>query len=172
MAAGNIIAIAGYIMLLVAKRAQVRYGGTFLVAVGVYPCSAMIMVGDKAAGQGVPSPISSITNLLANNADTVVLAFPIGLVVEQPRAPLRSRDWGRLHDSLRQLCCVSGYFHLPRQGRSELHAWALSVIGVPCVVPGHCLRADGLLPLGESQEGRRRPRSEDQRRRGSLPIGT
>ncbi|KAJ0123990.1 major facilitator superfamily transporter [Diaporthe amygdali] len=43
MAAGTILAIAGYIMLLVAKRAQVRYGGTFLVAVGVYPCSAMIM---------------------------------------------------------------------------------------------------------------------------------
>ncbi|KAI3392297.1 hypothetical protein diail_5905 [Diaporthe ilicicola] len=43
MAAGNILAIAGYIMLLVAERAQVRYGGTFLVAVGVYPCSAMIM---------------------------------------------------------------------------------------------------------------------------------
>ncbi|KAG6355294.1 hypothetical protein INS49_003255 [Diaporthe citri] len=43
MAAGNVLAIAGYIMLLVAKRAQVRYGGTFLVAVGVYPCSAMIM---------------------------------------------------------------------------------------------------------------------------------
>lgn len=46
MAAGNGIAIAGYIMLLVARRAEVRYGGTFLVAVGVYPCSAMIMVSE------------------------------------------------------------------------------------------------------------------------------
>lgn len=46
MAAGNVIAIAGYIMLLVARRAEVRYGGTFLVAVGVYPCSAMIMVSE------------------------------------------------------------------------------------------------------------------------------
>lgn len=57
MAAGNIVAIAGYIMLLVAKRAQVRYGGTFLVAVGVYPCSAMIMVSDKVAGQGLFLPV-------------------------------------------------------------------------------------------------------------------
>lgn len=47
MAAGNVLAIAGYIMLLVAKRPQVRYGGTFLVAVGVYPCSAMIMVSGQ-----------------------------------------------------------------------------------------------------------------------------
>lgn len=50
MAAGNLLAIGGYIMLLVAKRAQVRYGGTFLVAVGVYPCSAMIMVSDQVTG--------------------------------------------------------------------------------------------------------------------------
>ncbi|KAJ4394222.1 hypothetical protein N0V93_003439 [Gnomoniopsis smithogilvyi] len=43
MAGGCLFAIAGYIMLLVAEREQVRYGGTFLVAAGVYPCSAMIM---------------------------------------------------------------------------------------------------------------------------------
>ena len=51
MAAGIVVAIAGYIMLLVAKRAQVRYGGTFLVAAGVYPCSAMIMVSWQVTGQ-------------------------------------------------------------------------------------------------------------------------
>lgn len=45
MAGGCLTAMAGYIMLLAAKKEQVRYGGTFLVAVGVYPCSAMIMVG-------------------------------------------------------------------------------------------------------------------------------
>lgn len=44
MAGGCLVAIAGYVMLLVAQQEQVRYGGTFLVAVGVYPCSAMIMV--------------------------------------------------------------------------------------------------------------------------------
>lgn len=44
MAGGCILAIGGYIMLLVAKKSSVRYGGTFLVATGIYPGSAMIMV--------------------------------------------------------------------------------------------------------------------------------
>lgn len=56
-------------MLLVAKRAQVRYGGTFLVAVGVYPCSAMIMVSGEVAGQEILSPGLSITVLLVRNAN-------------------------------------------------------------------------------------------------------
>ncbi|KAM0819188.1 putative Major facilitator superfamily domain-containing protein [Seiridium cardinale] len=43
MAAGCVISIAGYVMLLAAKENSVRYGGTFLVAVGVFPGSAMIM---------------------------------------------------------------------------------------------------------------------------------
>lgn len=47
MAGGCLVAIAGYVMLLVAKQEQVRYGGTFLVAAGVYPCSAMIMVSSR-----------------------------------------------------------------------------------------------------------------------------
>lgn len=41
---GNLIAIAGYIMLLVAEQPTTRYGGTFLVAVGVFPSSTMVMV--------------------------------------------------------------------------------------------------------------------------------
>ena len=41
MIAGCILAIAGYIMLLAAKTPSVRYGGTFLVASGVYPGSPM-----------------------------------------------------------------------------------------------------------------------------------
>jgi hypothetical protein len=44
LAGGCIIAIAGYVMLLTANTSPVRYGGTFLVAVGVYPSSAMTMV--------------------------------------------------------------------------------------------------------------------------------
>ncbi|KAF4460682.1 major facilitator superfamily transporter [Fusarium albosuccineum] len=43
MVIGSIVAMGGYIMLLAAKESSVRYGGTFLVAVGVYPGSAMIM---------------------------------------------------------------------------------------------------------------------------------
>lgn len=44
MVVGCTVASVGYIMLLVAKQSSVRYGGTFLVAVGVFPCSALIMV--------------------------------------------------------------------------------------------------------------------------------
>lgn len=44
MAVGCIIAMAGYIMLLAAEQNSTRYAGTFLVAMGVYPGSAMIMV--------------------------------------------------------------------------------------------------------------------------------
>ena len=41
MIGGATVGIAGYIMLLASKKASVRYGGTFLVASGVYPCSPM-----------------------------------------------------------------------------------------------------------------------------------
>jgi hypothetical protein len=44
MAAGCVLAMGGYIMLLAAKSSSVRYGGTFLVAAGVYPGSPMVMV--------------------------------------------------------------------------------------------------------------------------------
>jgi hypothetical protein len=40
---GCIVAIVGYIMLLCAKRPAVQYGGTFLVASGVYPGSPCVM---------------------------------------------------------------------------------------------------------------------------------
>ncbi|KAK6194165.1 hypothetical protein LQW54_011738 [Pestalotiopsis sp. IQ-011] len=43
MAVGCLVAVGGYIMLLAARENSVRYGGTFLVAVGVFPNSAMIM---------------------------------------------------------------------------------------------------------------------------------
>lgn len=66
MAAGNVLAIAGYIMLLVAKRAQVRYGGTFLVAVGVYPCSAMIMVSGHVLVPGNPVILPSSADLVSS----------------------------------------------------------------------------------------------------------
>lgn len=40
---GCIVAIVGYILLLSAKRPAVQYGGTFLVASGVYPGSPCVM---------------------------------------------------------------------------------------------------------------------------------
>jgi hypothetical protein len=41
---GSIVGICGYIMLLIAKTNAVRYAGTFLVAVGVFQGSPMLMV--------------------------------------------------------------------------------------------------------------------------------
>ncbi|KAJ0384011.1 hypothetical protein COL922a_009272 [Colletotrichum nupharicola] len=43
MAVGTLVALCGYIMILASKSNGVRYGGTFLIATGVYPGSAMIM---------------------------------------------------------------------------------------------------------------------------------
>lgn len=43
MIAGSLLALAGYIMQIVSKHPSVRYGGTFLVACGVFPCSPMVM---------------------------------------------------------------------------------------------------------------------------------
>jgi hypothetical protein len=42
MIAGAVLAIGGYIMLLVASQPLVRYGGTFLVASGVFMGSPMV----------------------------------------------------------------------------------------------------------------------------------
>lgn len=43
MAGGCVVAICGYIMLLASKKNSVRYGGTFLVASGVFVGSPMVM---------------------------------------------------------------------------------------------------------------------------------
>ncbi|KXH34930.1 hypothetical protein CSIM01_01966 [Colletotrichum simmondsii] len=43
MAVGSMIALCGYVMILASKSSNVRYGGTFLIATGVFPGSAMIM---------------------------------------------------------------------------------------------------------------------------------
>lgn len=41
---GCVLGICGYIMLIVAKTNAVRYAGTFLVAIGVFQGSPMLMV--------------------------------------------------------------------------------------------------------------------------------
>lgn len=43
MLAGSCLAIIGYIMLLASKAPNVRYGGTFFVASGVFICSPAVM---------------------------------------------------------------------------------------------------------------------------------
>jgi MFS family permease len=43
MLVGCTVAIAGYIMLIASTKSQVQYGGTFLVASGIFPCSPLVM---------------------------------------------------------------------------------------------------------------------------------
>lgn len=43
MLAGIILAIAGYIMLIATPNYNIEYGGTFLVAAGIFPCSPLVM---------------------------------------------------------------------------------------------------------------------------------
>jgi MFS family permease len=43
MLAGCVLAICGYIMLIASELPGVRYGGTFLVAAGIFPCSPLVM---------------------------------------------------------------------------------------------------------------------------------
>lgn len=43
MLAGCAVAIVGYIMLIASTRSLTQYGGTFLVAAGIFPCSPLVM---------------------------------------------------------------------------------------------------------------------------------
>ena len=43
MIVGIMIAIAGYIMLIATPDVGTQYGGTFLVASGIFPCSPLVM---------------------------------------------------------------------------------------------------------------------------------
>ncbi|KAF2446267.1 MFS general substrate transporter [Karstenula rhodostoma CBS 690.94] len=43
MLVGCAVAIVGYIMLIASERSSVQYGGTFLVAAGIFPCSPLVM---------------------------------------------------------------------------------------------------------------------------------
>lgn len=43
MLVGLTIAIGGYIMLISTNHHTIQYGGTFLVAAGIFPCSPLVM---------------------------------------------------------------------------------------------------------------------------------
>jgi sugar phosphate permease len=51
---GCILGICGYVMLLVATTNAVRYAGTFLVAIGVFQGSPMLMVNPKMYLSHIP----------------------------------------------------------------------------------------------------------------------
>ena len=43
MLGGATVGIIGYIMLIASPKPLVQYGGTFFVAVGIFPCSPMLL---------------------------------------------------------------------------------------------------------------------------------
>jgi MFS family permease len=65
MIAGCIVAIAGYTMLLASNKNAVKYGGTFLVATGVFQGSPM---GKPFASCSVKVLICVVMGWLSNNS--------------------------------------------------------------------------------------------------------
>lgn len=50
IAVGMVVGICGYIMLLASDRDPVKYAGTFLIAIGVFQASPMLMVSHGSYG--------------------------------------------------------------------------------------------------------------------------
>jgi sugar phosphate permease len=48
IAAGTVIGMCGYVMLLASDRNPVKYAGTFFIAIGVFQASPMLMVSKPA----------------------------------------------------------------------------------------------------------------------------
>lgn len=93
IAGGAIVGICGYIMLLVAKTNAVRYAGTFLVAIGVFQGSPMIMV-------------SYTHMMLSRNSQGT------GLDLEQRRTALRASSCSRHRHLHCELLCFHWNIHL------------------------------------------------------------
>ncbi|KAK1713010.1 major facilitator superfamily domain-containing protein [Colletotrichum acutatum] len=84
MAVGSMVALCGYVMILASKSSNVRYGGTFLIATGVFPGSAMIMgwLSNNLAPHYVRATGVGLLIGLANTS-----AFPATFIYLQKDAP-------------------------------------------------------------------------------------
>jgi MFS family permease len=70
MIAGCTLAIGGYIMLIASNKAAVKYGGTFLIAAGIFPCSPLVMgwMANNAAPHYVRATATGTQIMVANFA--------------------------------------------------------------------------------------------------------
>jgi MFS family permease len=70
MLIGEGVAIIGYIMQIASNRPLIRYGGTFLVAAGVFPCSPLVMgwLANNLAPQYVRATGTGFQIMVANLA--------------------------------------------------------------------------------------------------------
>lgn len=101
--AGCVLGICGYIMMIVANSNAVRYAGTFLVAIGVFQGSPMLMVRSQSLERRIP-----------------LLTVLTGLGLKQPRATLRTSSWHRNCDFDCELLCFHRNFHLSRTRRAKI----------------------------------------------------
>jgi hypothetical protein len=133
--AGAIVGICGYIMLLVAKTNAVRYVGTFLVAIGVFQGSPMIMV----------------FILFANLSDPT--NAPTGMDIQQRGTPLRARCRSRHGDLDCELFGIHRHVHLPAARCAEVYFGTCGEFGRIGVYGdvGDC--AGFVFELGEQEEG-------------------
>ena len=70
MLGGATVGIIGYIMLIASPKPLVQYGGTFLVAVGIFPCSPVVMgwLANNTAPHYVRATASGFQICVANCA--------------------------------------------------------------------------------------------------------
>jgi MFS family permease len=70
MIAGCAVAIGGYIMLIASTKASIQYGGTFLVAAGIFPCSPLVMgwLSNNTAPHYVRATATGTQIMIANMA--------------------------------------------------------------------------------------------------------
>jgi MFS family permease len=68
MLVGCTVAIGGYIMLIASATPGIQYGGTFLVAAGIFPCSPLVMgwLSNNAAPHYVRATATGLQIMVAN----------------------------------------------------------------------------------------------------------
>lgn len=82
IAVGIIVGICGYIMLLASDRDPVKYAGTFLIAIGVFQASPMLMVSDLPLEKQLVLADMRCKGWVSNNlAPHYVKAVGVGLVI-------------------------------------------------------------------------------------------
>lgn len=106
---GCVLGICGYVMLIVATTNAVRYAGTFLVAIGVFQGSPMLMVRTVSC-------LFVAAWLIGNK----------GLGIEQSRSALCKSCRNRPRHFHCKLLRFHWNLHLPAARRAEIHIGAFS----------------------------------------------
>lgn len=125
MLGGIAVAIGGYIMLIATPNTLIQYGGTFLVAAGIFPCSPIVMgwlanvsdfqgdalltlhVAPRHLGKEAP-PFT--TTPCSSSTLSYVLTESVRL---ESGSALRPRNWHRLPNNDCELRSLHSNLHIP-----------------------------------------------------------